>query len=133
MNSRIVDTIHTTCYNFNKYDILNNLPLWTFALITCFIVGLNDIQRWIRVSLKTTPFSLITGKDWTLRSSKTDLRDVYTKLSLAQIKRRANGVERKELDDITTLLREIQKGEESEPIRILVQGNRLLKILPLRD
>ena len=42
-------------------------------------------------------------------------------------------MERKELDDITTLLRELQKVEEAGPIRILVQGNGFLQMLPFRD
>ena len=56
----------------------------------------------------------------------TDLRQVYTKLSLVRLFRKPNGdVERKVLNDITTLIREISHGEE-RPVRILVQGTAVL-------
>ncbi len=47
------------------------------------LTGLQDIQRWTRESLRSKPFSLVLGKQWTRRPGPgTDLRHVYTNLTI---------------------------------------------------
>ena len=87
-----------------------------------FETGIEKIQYWTKQSLRTKPFSLAVGKDWTLRPSKTDLREIYTDLSWTRKHRKAYTVEQEDLKNITQILNEEQLGEDG-PVRILVQGN----------
>ena len=64
---------------------------------------------------------MAVGKDWTLRPSKTDLRQIYTDLSWTRKHRKAYTVEQEDLKNITQILNEEQLGEDG-PVRILVQG-----------
>ena len=88
-----------------------------------FETEIEKIQYWTKQSLRTKPFSLAVGKDWTLRPSKTDLREIYTDLSWTRKHRKAYTVEREDLKNITQILSEEQLGED-RPVRILVQGTQ---------
>ena len=87
----------------------------------CFL-GIEKIQQWTKRSLSTRPFCLIAHKDWTDRSSKIDLRDIYTNLIWATKHVKFAGVERKYYQDMTKLFQEIKLGEDNL-VRLLVQGN----------
>ena len=51
----------------------------TYIIRFCHSVltGLKRIQQWTKESMRTKPFSLAVGKDW----SKTDLREIHTNLT----------------------------------------------------
>ena len=74
-------------------------------------------------SLRTKPFCLAVGKDWTLRPNQTDLREIFTDLSWTRKHRKAHKVEQEDLKNMTQILSEEQLGENG-PVRILVQGNK---------
>ena len=61
------------------------------------------------------------GKEWTLRPSKVDLRQIFTDLNWIRKQRKAYTVEQEDLKNITQILSEEQLGEEG-PVTILVQG-----------
>ena len=71
--------------------------------------------------MKIKPFCLAVGKDWTLKPSKTDLREIHTDLSWTRKHRKAHEIIEKKLENISQLLDEEQL-EEHGPVRILVQG-----------
>ena len=80
-----------------------------------------EIQRWTKRSLSSKPFCLVADKDWTNRSSKIDVRKIYTNLILATKSKEPSGVEEQLWDDTTALFKYIGFGKD-DPIRILVQG-----------
>ena len=86
------------------------------------------MKKLTKESLKNKPFCLVLGKDWTLRPSKTDLRQIYTDLSWTRKHRKAYTVEQEDLKNITQILSEEQLGEDG-PVRILVQGKVAEKAL----
>ena len=65
--------------------------------------GIEKIQQWTKRSLSTRPFCLINHKDWVEKSSKIDLRDIYTNLIWATKHVKVSGVERKYYEDMTKL------------------------------
>ena len=80
-----------------------------------------EIQRWTKQSLSTKPFCLVADKDWMNRSSKIDVRKIYTNLILTTKSKELSGVQEKLWDDTTALFKDIRFGKD-DPIRILVQG-----------
>ena len=101
-----------------------------YFIVDC-IVGRKDIQLWTKQSMRTKPFCLAVGKDWTLKPNKTDLREVHTDLSWTHKHRKADGVKAKKLENITQLLDAEQLGEDG-PVRILIQGKVIVKTLHTR-
>ena len=87
------------------------------------MAGLENIQLLTKQSLRTKPFCLVIGKDWTLRPNKTDLREIYTDLSWKRKHRKAYTVEQEDMKNITQILSEEQLGEDGH-VRILVQGDK---------
>ena len=79
------------------------------------------IQKWTKQSLRTKPFCLSLGKEWTPRPSNVYLRQIFTDLSWTRRHRKAYTVEQEDLENITQILNEEQLGEGG-PVRILVQG-----------
>ena len=84
-------------------------------------VGLTELKKLTKESLKNKPFSLAFGKEWTLRPSKVELREIFTDLSWTRKHRKSYTVEQEDLKNITQILSEEQLGEDG-PVRILVQG-----------
>ena len=72
--------------------------------------------------MKTKPFCWAVGKEWTLRPSNTDLREIHTDLNWTRKHRKAHKTETTRLENITHLLDEKQLGDHG-PVRILVEGN----------
>ena len=95
-----------------------------------FVTGLKDIQLVTRQSLRTKPFCLALGKDWTLRPSTLDIRKIYTNLSWTRKHRKAYTVEEEDMKNITQILSEEQLGENG-PVRILVQGTEFAFVVCL--
>ena len=85
------------------------------------IVGLREIQKLTKDSLKTKPFSLAVGRDWTLQTDVTDLRKIYSKLSWKKKNKSGYVVDREDLKDITHILNG-REFDGEDPVRILVQG-----------
>ena len=78
--------------------------------------------------MKTKPFCLAVSKDWTLQPRKLDLNAIYTKLVWKKKHRKAYTVEKEDLEDITKILSE-EKLEDEGPVRILVQGNFVSRMI----
>ena len=78
--------------------------------------------------MKTKPFCLAVSKDWTLQPRKLDLNEIYTKLVWKKKHRKAYTVEKEDLEDITKILSE-EKLEDEGPVRILVQGNFVSRMI----
>ena len=89
-----------------------------------FIAGLQNLQLLTKQSLRTKPFCLAIGKDWTLKPNKIDLREIFTDLSWTRKHRKAHTVEQEDLKNITQILSEEQLGKDG-PVRILVQGDEI--------
>ena len=85
------------------------------------ISGLKYIQLLNKQSLRNKPFCLAIGKDWTLRPSKTDLREIYTDLSWTHIHRKPYGSKKEKLKSLIELISAKQLREDG-PVRILVKG-----------
>ena len=85
---------------------------------------IQNIQRWTKESMKTKPFCLAVGKEWTKTPSKTDLREIHTDLSWTRKHRMAHKTDTTRLENIIHLLDEKQLGDHG-PVRILVEGNIL--------
>ena len=58
-----------------------------------------------------------------MKANTVDLRKVYTDLRLEKKLREAHGIEKRPIQDIAEMLREVKMGDE-EPIRILLQGEQ---------
>ena len=65
----------------------------------------------------------MVSNDWTLKPKKIDIRKVYTDTRLHRRIVEAHGVEKKPLEDLSEMLREVEMGEE-KPIRVLLQGKK---------
>ncbi len=86
--------------------------------------GLDEIREWLKDSLKTKPFCLSIGKDWTKKGWETDLRDIYTDLTLKRKYKKTYGLEAENLTDVTQLLNRQKLGQDEGegPVRILLTG-----------
>ena len=93
--------------------------------IQCYFAGLREIQKLTRDSLKTKPFSLAVGRDWTPQVDETDLRKIYSKLSWKKKNKSGYVTNREDLKDITDILKG-REFDEEDPIRILVQGKEII-------
>ena len=111
-------------YAFNKD---RTIGFEQIQICYMYFSGIQNIQKWTKESMKTKPFSLVVGKEWTLRPSKTDLREIHTDLSWTRKHRKAHKTETTRLENITHLLDEKQLGDHG-PVRILVKGNIFDKV-----
>ena len=71
--------------------------------------------------MRTKPFCLAVGKDWTSRPSKTDLREIHTNLTWKQKFRKECQVDSKYLESLVDLLDD-EELQQQGPVRILVLG-----------
>ena len=111
-------------YAFNKD---RTIGFQQIQICYMYFSGIQNIQKWTKESMKTKPFSLAVGKEWTLRPSKTDLREIHTDLSWTRKHRKVHKTETRRLENITHLLDEKQLGDHG-PVRILVKGNIFNKV-----
>ena len=93
-------------------------------IIIIFAIGLQEIQGWVKQSLREKPFSVAKGKIWTERPSKIPLKDIYTNLRVVKKERKTSGTESTELPDLMEMLREPFE-HIAGPIRILATGTAL--------
>ena len=97
--------------------------------IFLYSLGLQEIQLLTKQSMRTKPFCLASGKQWTLSPTATDLREIYTDLSWTRIRRQfLGGATQNRLKNITQILSDDRLGEDG-PVRILVKGNPWVKSL----
>ena len=61
-----------------------------------------------------------------VKTRKVDLRKVYTDLSLQRRVAEAHGVEKRPIQDLAEMLREVKMGEET-PLRVLLRGKKELQ------
>ena len=111
-----------------KYQHYQCCTICENLIIFTSFLGIAALQAWTRESLKTRPFCLAIGKDWTLRPSKIDLREIHTELCWARKHRKVYEVKEEKLKDITELLNDKQLRPDG-PVRILVQGKKPIMIL----
>ena len=86
-----------------------------------YFEGIAILQMWTQQSLRSKPFCLAHGKDWTLRPSKTNLKEIYTDLKWTRKHRKAYTVEEEDLRNIVQILNE-EELYDNGPVRILIQG-----------
>ena len=89
--------------------------------MSSFSLGIQQIERWTKESLREKPFSAVKGKIWTETPSSIPLEKIFTKLCWVTKTRETYGVVYEELTDIAHLLIE-QQLVANGPVRILVQG-----------
>ena len=61
-----------------------------------------------------------------VKTRKVDLRKVYTDLSLQRRVAEAHGIEKKPIQDLAEMLREVKMGEDT-PLRLLLRGRNELQ------
>ena len=90
------------------------------------LIGISDIQTWTKRSLGTAPFCLVDSNDWMVKTRKVDVRKVYIDLSLQRRLSEAHGIDKKPIQDLAEMLREVKMGEET-PLRVLLRGKKVFR------
>ena len=114
-------------YNMHHNEIVARVwqvfLFFVLKLSFIFVIGIEQIQAWVKESLRTAPFCTTKNVDWTTENAQHvfSLKDVYTKPSFSRKFRRPFEVTREPMDNLLQLFQDKHLARNGN-IRILLQG-----------